>query len=77
MTDNPSDPAETSGGEGKAAEGSGVVVQGDTTAMPEIGPAPGAPADQSAADSAAAQQQANTTQIECSRGLADWLAKLA
>src|SRR4029079_1905927 len=61
-------------GGAQAAEQPGVVVQGDTTGMPEIGRAPGAPAEQQSPDSGiAATQQANTTQIECSRGLADWL----
>lgn len=76
MNENTGDATKQAGGLGEAEELPGVVVQGDTTEVPQIGPAPGAgPAEQPAgqADAAATNQQANTTQIECSRGLADWL----
>ena len=51
-----------------------IVVQGDTTALPQIGPAPGAQGGTPSGESAPpVNQQPNTTQIDCSRGLADWL----
>lgn len=53
----------------------GVVVRSEGAAVPEIAPAPDSSGKPPAPGSGAAAptQQANTTKIECSRGLADWL----
>ncbi len=58
-----------------AEERSGVVVQNDAGALPEIAPAAEKPAAKPAPASGAniETQQVHTTKIECSRGLADWL----
>ena len=58
-----------------AEERSGVVVQNDAGALPEIAPAAAKPAAKPAPASGAniETQQVHTTKIECSRGLADWL----
>ncbi|MEA2977340.1 MAG: hypothetical protein QOF19_2860 [Alphaproteobacteria bacterium] len=67
--------SDKAGGEAGSAKGADVVVQAEAGAAPEIALATDKPAQEPAARPAepAAEIQANTTNIECSRGLADWL----
>jgi uncharacterized protein (TIGR03032 family) len=67
--------SDQAGGKAGSAKGDDVVVQAEAGAAPEIALATDKSAQEPAARPAepAAEIQANTTNIECSRGLADWL----